>query len=363
MFKLSENKYWIVLTIFFISSFIITMNLINYNFSIIYLLGIIITVLALLKIFPFFINRMLARKLVGKDMNKLNKPEIAEMGGILVLFGFISIILYSVFLFTYSNLIHSTLNLHVLLAGILTIILVGLIGLFDDLIGWRKGIRQWQHALFPLFAALPLMAIKVGTTNMNFPIIGSIELGIIYSLVLIPIGITGASNAFNMLAGLNGLEAGQGIIILSTLGIISFFEGQTEALLIAIALIASLLAFIKYNWFPAKIFGGDSLTLMIGAGIATITIIGNMEKLGIWLLLLYFIELVFKAKHKFQSQCFGIPQKNGVLKANPKGGSLTQFIMSKGKFTEKQVVLIILGMQLLIASIGIVFYFMGVMKF
>jgi UDP-N-acetylglucosamine--dolichyl-phosphate N-acetylglucosaminephosphotransferase len=154
-----------------------------------------------------------------------------------------------------------------------------------------------------------------------------------------------------MLAGLNGLEAGLGIINVFTILAIALITGKIEAIIIMAAMLGALIAFIKFNWFPAKIFPGDSLTLMIGAGIATAVIIGDMEKIGILLFGIYFVELAIKAKHKFQSQCFGIPQKNGTLKPNPAGGSITHWIMRRGQFTEKQVTLIILGIQSIIAVI------------
>ncbi|MBN2127786.1 MAG: glycosyl transferase family 4 [Candidatus Diapherotrites archaeon] len=356
---MNKKNFYLIYFLFLLFCISIAYSFNGLFFASIFVSGIAVTVWMTQRIFPFFIKRMEFRGITGKDMNKLNETKIAEMGGIIVLFGFITAIMLSVFLFTYSNLTPTKIDLHILLAAVLTITLVGLIGIFDDLIGWRKGIRQWQHALLPLLAALPLMAVRAGITSLNIPFFGVIELGVIYSLILIPIGITGASNAFNMLAGLNGLEAGQGIIILITMGLIAFFEGEIEAVLIAIALIGALLAFIRFNWVPAKVFGGDSLTLMVGAGIASIAIIGNMEKFGIALLALYFIELGFKAKHKFQSNCFGIPQKDGTLKADSAGGSLTQFIMKQGKFTEKQVVLIILGIQSVICLIGLILYFSG----
>jgi len=356
---MNKKFFYFIYFLFLLFCFRIAFSLNGILFALIFVSGIAVTVLLTQRFFPFFIKRMELRGITGKDMNKLNETKIAEMGGLIVLFGFITAIMLSVFLFTYSNLALTKIDLHILLASVLTITLVGLIGLFDDLIGWRKGIRQWQHALLPLLAALPLMAVRAGITSINIPFFGIIELGVIYSLILIPIGITGASNAFNMLAGLNGLEAGQGIIILIAMGLIAFFEGEIEAVLIAIALIGALLAFIRFNWFPAKVFGGDSLTLMVGAGIASIAIIGNMEKIGIALLALYFIEIRFKAKHKFQLQCIGIPQKDGTIKADSKRRSLTQVIMKQGKFTEKQVVLIILGMQTIICLIGLILYFTG----
>jgi len=56
---------------------------------------------------------------------------------------------------------------------------------------------------------LPLVAIKVGKSFLKLPIFGHIEVGLFYPLLLVPLGVTGAANAVNMLAGFNGLEAGK----------------------------------------------------------------------------------------------------------------------------------------------------------
>jgi UDP-N-acetylglucosamine--dolichyl-phosphate N-acetylglucosaminephosphotransferase len=296
---------------------------------------------------------------LGKDMNKYNKPQVAELGGVVIFLGFSLGIFSAIFIATYLKIFPIELNMSVLLAGFCTISMICLIGIIDDIIGWKKGIRQWQHALFPILAALPLMAIQAGQTTMNLPIFGTIDFGIFYALIIIPIGVTGASNAFNMLAGFNGLEAGQGIILTTALTIIALLTGQTTAAILGIAMIGALIAFLKFNWFPAKIFGGDSLTLMVGANLAVMSIIGNMETFGILVITLFFIEFLIKAKHKFQSECFGIPNKNGTLSANPKGGSLTQLILKLGKekFTEKKVVQIIIIIQSIICLITIAYYY------
>lgn len=305
---------------------------------------------------PVMIRKLTRRGIVGKDMNKYEKPEIAEMGGISPMLGFSLGIITAIFISTYLG--YLKLNLAILLASFLTIFLVGFIGVIDDLIGWRKGIRQWQHAMFPLFAALPLMAVQAGTDFLVFPFLGPVNTGIFYSLILVPIGITGASNAFNMLAGFNGLEAGLGIIIVSTLSFIALLTGKTEALILGIALIGALIAFLRYNWFPAKVFGGDSLTLMIGASIAAISIVGNMEKVAVVIIALHWVELILKAGRKFQSESFGIPNKHNLLEPDPRGGSLTHFVMSLKPMTEKSVVLTILGMQTVICLIVFgMFYF------
>ncbi|MFA4907164.1 MAG: hypothetical protein WC602_02755 [archaeon] len=308
-------------------------------------------------VLPRLIKRMNRRGITGKDMNKLSKPKVAEMGGIAVMLGFAFSSMLAIFVFSYLHVIE--INLTFFLAAIATVIIVGFLGVIDDIIGWKDGIRQYQHALIPIFAALPLMAVKVGVTSMAFPFAGEISLGIIYSLIIIPIGISGASNAFNMLAGLNGLEAGLGAIVLSTALFIAIASGSIEAAIILAAMLGAIIAFLKFNWFPAKVFPGDSLTLMMGAALAAAVIIGNMEKIGIFLVALYFAELLFKARHRFQTESFGIPQKDGTLRANPRGGSLTQWVMRRGKFTEKQVVCIILGMQLVISGFVIAYFYLN----
>lgn len=304
------------------------------------------SLLVTIAVMPFLIKKMRERSLLGIDMNKLGKPKVPELGGIAVWLGFSFGIMLSIFFYSYLN--HFDIDLTTLLAGFSTIVIVGFLGLVDDLVGWKRGMRQWQHALVPMFAALPLMAININNPPFYIPFIGYIGFGIYYSLILVPIGITGASNATNMLAGFNGLEAGLGILIIGTLTAIASYSGGTEAVIIGIGLLGALFGFIYFNWFPARVFGGDSLTLMTGAGIATISIIGDLEKLGILLMALFFVELFFKARHRFQSECFGIPGKNGVLKPDPKGGSLTHWVMRRGAFTETKVVLIILGLQAII---------------
>jgi len=326
------------------------------------LVSFIVSFAATNKVMPFWISRMQQRKITGVDVNKFNRPKIAEMGGVVVWLGFSAGIIFAIFCSTYLHSIE--LNLTFLLAGFTTIAMVGFLGVIDDLIGWKKGIRQWQHALIPLIAALPLMAVKISNPPIKLPLFGLVpaeyilpffgvvSFGIIYSLIFVPIGVTGASNAANMFAGLNGLEAGLGSIILATLAAIAFNAGQIEAMVVAVAMFAALLAFLRFNWFPARVFGGDALTLMIGAGIATIAILGNIEKIGVLLMAPYFVELFLKGRFKMQREGFGIAQKDGTIKAPPgKAASLTQVIMRLDKFTEKQVVSIILLMQLAISFI------------
>lgn len=313
---------------------------------------------------PFVIYRMTLQKILGKDMNKLERPLVPEMGGTAILFGFSLAVLLAVFVHSFGkSFLPLDLNLEILFAGFSTILLIGFLGVFDDVIGWKKGIRKYQHALIPLFAALPLVAVRAGVTHMALPLFGVVDFGVLYALVLIPIGVTGAANAINMLAGLNGLEAGLGIVLSATMLFFAVMEGQMEAAIIMAAMLGALIAFFWYNRFPAKIFPGDATTLMVGASIATAAIVGNMERLGILLLALFFVELALKARHRFQVESFGIPQKDGTLKAPEKVNSLTHWVMKQGKFTEKQVVWIIIGMQIAVSLLVVLYWHLNRAEF
>lgn len=311
-------------------------------------------------VLPFFIRRMESRGIVGKDMNKLNHPPVAEMGGTIVLLGFVFSVMIALFLHSYLNYFEGV-DLLVILAAMMTIVLVGLLGIIDDLIGWKKGIRQYQHALIPIFAALPLMVLPqtIGNTGVDVPIIGFVNFGIVYALVLVPLAVTGASNAANMLAGLNGLEAGMGLLNALALLTVGIILREPEVVLLMLALAGTLIAFLRYNWFPARIFPGDSLTLMVGAGIAATSIVGNMEKVGLMLFALYFIELILKGRYKMQAESFGKIQPDGTLNAPEKTASLTHFIMKQGKYTERQVVLIILGIQFAVVAIALLVFWIN----
>ncbi|MBM3281774.1 MAG: UDP-N-acetylglucosamine--dolichyl-phosphate N-acetylglucosaminephosphotransferase [Candidatus Diapherotrites archaeon] len=310
--------------------------------------------------FPFFIKRMHSRGIVGKDMNKPNSPPVAEMGGTIVLLGFVFSIMMALFMNSHFGFF-SGIDLLALLAAMLTIVLMGLLGIVDDIIGWKKGIRQYQHALIPIFAALPIMVLPqtIGNTGVDVPFVGFVHFGILYSILLVPFAITGASNAVNMLAGLNGLEAGMSLLNALALLVVGLIIGEQEVVILMIGLIGAIIPFLVLNWYPAKVFPGDSFTLMIGAGLAAASIVGNIEKVGLMLFGLYFFELVLKLRTKMQAESFGKIQPDGTLRAPEKIGSLTHVVMRMGNFTEKQVVLIILGMQLVVIAITLAVFWIN----
>ena len=300
----------------------------------------IVSFLVVLYLTPWLIRYLKKIGLTVKDQNKKNKPLVPISGGIAVMAGlFMGVMVYVFFQTFYFHYHQPTVYLF---AGLTTIIMITLVGFIDDLLIKSKeessGLKQWQKPLLTLTAAIPLMVVNAGSTAMWIPFIGRTELGILYPLLLIPIGVIGAANMVNMLAGFNGLETGMGIIYIGMLGLYAYVNGSETAALIALLIFSALIAFFIFNKYPAKILPGDSLTYLLGGSIAVIAIIGNIEKAAIIASIPFFIEFILKWKSKFKAKSYGYYHK-GKIKSHHGNNiySLVHLLTRTGNHTEKQI--------------------------
>jgi len=303
--------------------------------------------------FPIVIPRLKKAGIVGKNMNSEKQEEIPEMGGLVIAASFGAGIIFAIFLRTFFDLFLSV-SLTSILAVLSTVLIVVIIGVFDDLIS----MQQWIKAIIPAFAALPLMALKEGYSMMRIPFVGLIDFGIFYSLVLIPLGITGAANAVNMLAGFNGLEVGMGIVAVGALAVIAYINGITTSLVILMVALGALVAALYYNWYPAKILVGDVGTLTIGAVVASAVIVGNYETAGVILMIPYVVDFLIKAKNRFPGKNWWGIYREGKLYCPDSGPvGLGQLIMKVcGGISERNLVLVLMGIEAVFGVVAILFY-------
>jgi UDP-N-acetylglucosamine--dolichyl-phosphate N-acetylglucosaminephosphotransferase len=326
-------------------------------------LSILVSLVLAAAVLPKWIKKCHQVGLLWEDMNKYGHPRnVAASGGIVVVFSFVlgvlSYIAIRTFLIGALNKISPEI-----FAILVTILMFSLIGLVDDLFGWKSGgISKRFRIFFAVIAAIPLMVINAGVSVVNLPFVGVIGLGIFYPLVLVPLGIAGAAISYNFLAGFNGLEAGQGIIILSFLSFISFLTGNSWLSIIGLIMVASLIAFYYYNRSPARVFPGDSLTWSIGALIATMAILGNFEKIALFVFIPYILEAILKIRGGLNKHSFGIPEKDGSLKLPYKKiygvTHLSIFLLSKfkRKVREKEVTYLIFAIQILICLLALIIF-------
>jgi UDP-N-acetylglucosamine--dolichyl-phosphate N-acetylglucosaminephosphotransferase len=294
-------------------------------------------------------------------MNKSGKPYVAEMGGICVVAGFLVGVFFYIGIPTfYLNGGGSTASY--IFACLCTLLIITLVGTIDDILGWKTGLRQWQKPVLTLSAALPIMVINAGQSVMSVPLLGPVDFGIFYPLIIVPVGIAGAANGFNMLAGYNGLEAGLGIIILSVMGFVAWQSGLGWVSMLAFCMVFALIAFLKYNWYPAKIFPGDTLTYSVGALIACVAILGNMERIAVILFVPYYITFILKARSRFKAENFAKVNGDSSLDMPYKSiYDLTHFAIfvlkkMKKRVYERDVVMFIFWIELVIVALVWVSY-------
>lgn len=310
---------------------------------------------------PLWIKKSKKVGLLWEDMNKFNHPRnVASSGGIIVVMSFVLGVLFYIALKTFIIGDGESLKIFSLLSVIL---ILGLLGLTDDLLGWKHGgLSVKARIVMALLASIPLVVINAGVHSMNFPFLGLINLGLLYPLFLIPLGIAGAATTYNFLAGFNGLEAGQGIIILSFLSLIAYSTGSAWLAIVGLCMVVSLIGFYFYNKFPAKVFPGDIMTYSIGALIAGMAILGNFEKIAVFLFIPYILETGLKLRGGLKKQSFGRPQKDGSLEEPYKKVyglehiSIRILKKIKGKAYEKEVVYLIFCFQIIICLLSLLIF-------
>lgn len=282
---------------------------------------------------PKIIKKLEDAEIVGTDLHKSWKPIVAEMGGFGILFGFIIGIFAGIGM-------HPLLTFQLCIV-LIVILLVGIIGIVDDLL-----VLSSKEKLFLLFlAGIPL--IWAAPPNV----------GILY-LISIPIAISIGSNLTNMLAGLNGIETGLGVIALTSLTISCIILGKYDVTIISMSMLGALAAFLYFNKYPAKIFPGDTGTLIIGAVIVAIAFIGRVKLIALIVLLPNIIDaaLKFYSAGVMERQQFKPTQVNDEGKlVRPETGfkSLIRLVLRR-PISEKHAVKIIWGIGIIFGIIGIV---------
>lgn len=155
----------------------------------------------------------------------------------------------------------------------------------DGLTPKGKLLRQIAIAL------LPTLYIMMANPYGAYFSIGSftINLGWFYPLLAVFI-ITGASNAYNLTDGLDGLAASTGVPTFVVCSIIALYSGYPEAAIISAAVAGALVGFLKYNKPKAQVFMGDTGSLAIGGLLGTLAVIGKFEFLLIFLAAIFVVE-------------------------------------------------------------------------
>ena len=212
------------------------------------------------------------------NARKIHTKPISRIGGVAIwgstMLTFLCLVLMSYY--PYGKLMSG-----ILLGGSLMFLL----GLVDDIYG--------LGAKFKLFMQLSIATVVylLGVQIDSVPFFGGFDLGI-WSYPITLLWIVGISNAFNFIDGVDGLAGSVVTVNSITLGIlaVTLTPSSPISALIGFILAGSMLAFLTFNFNPAKIFMGDSGALFSGFLLAAISITGVM-KVATLAILLPFVVL------------------------------------------------------------------------
>lgn len=191
------------------------------------------------------------------DARKEHKTPVPTFGGVAIFLGMMVAMFLWVPLRTEAHVV----------AFIFSIITLFCMGIFDDL---RDLSATYKFIIEIAIASLIAVAgIRIQSFNGLF---GIHELPVTAQYTLTVLAIVGITNAFNLIDGIDGLAGGLGFMSLITLGIFLTLSGEKSLGLVAFALAGGLLAFLYFNFNPARIFMGDTGSLILGFVISVLCI-------------------------------------------------------------------------------------------
>jgi phospho-N-acetylmuramoyl-pentapeptide-transferase len=130
------------------------------------------------------------------------------------------------------------------------------------LLGRQKLVLQ---ALVGLLVGVGLH--EVGATRQVLPVLGNVDLG--WGVVVLAVlAVMAASNAVNLTDGVDGLAGWCSVLVFSALWALALHLGVRPAAVVSAALAGGVLAFLVYNWWPARVFMGDTGSLALGCALA-----------------------------------------------------------------------------------------------
>lgn len=194
------------------------------------------------------------------DSRKVHHKVIPRLGGLAIYIGYMVSVLYNVPMTDY-------------VVGLLTgsTVLV-LVGIWDDI----KQIGPRTKLVGQILAAGVLVAFGIQIDYVTSPW-GHVIFLEYLSIPLTIFWIVGFTNIVNLIDGLDGLAAGISLIACVAIFSVTNQMGQTDLAAITLALAGAASGFLRYNFNPAKIFMGDTGSMLLGYTMAAISVIGTVK--------------------------------------------------------------------------------------
>lgn len=205
---------------------------------------------------------------------KIHKFPVPRVGGVAIWGGFM--VTLGLFSLIYSGQFEGHALSGILLGGAI----IFFVGLLDDLYNLSPYLKLFGQFL----AAATAFQLGVQITALDLPL-SKILLLQALSFPITVLWLVGISNAMNFIDGVDGLAGGVSMISALTLSVVAVNMHEPLPALVAIILSGSALGFLNFNFYPARIFMGDSGSLFCGFVLACIAVTGVLKTLTMTMLL------------------------------------------------------------------------------
>ena len=252
---------------------------------------------------------------IGPRWHK-NKEGTPTMGGIMFIFGVTISVLVSMIAVKSGLAVSDRPDSAVIQArlfyGLMLALAFGLLGFFDD---YLKVVKKRNEGLTPnqklafqiLFGCLYIFALYISgsrDTVLVLPFIGTLDSGILYYPFAL-FAILALSNAVNITDGLDGLLSSVTFVVALAYMIITVILGMQELGIMAAAMAGGCLGFLVWNFYPAKVFMGDTGSLFLSGLVIALAFGSGLPMFVVLIGVIYVIEvgsvliqmLYFKATH------------------------------------------------------------------
>ena len=225
-----------------------------------FLSALFISYIAIPKLIQFALKLKLLDTVGDRSSHKVSTPFF---GGIAIFTGVICSLLF--WADNFENIQYT----------LVSILIVFIVGLIDDL----RSITAFKKLIGQILATLVLILLGDLQIDNMHGVLGIYELPIWASVSFTIFVVIVITNSFNLIDGIDALAGGLGLISSLCFGVIALLMDQIDIALISFTLIGALLGFLKYNSFPARIFMGDTGSLVVGMILSILAI--NCIKYGL----------------------------------------------------------------------------------
>lgn len=269
------------------------------------------------------------------DHRKIHKKPIPRLGGVAIFFGaFIGAL--------YLQPQHEYI-VEILIGAIVIIIT----GALDD----RFSLKPLVKLTGQLIAASFLISSGLIIERITLPVFGIVDLGI-FSVFVTMLWIVGITNAINLIDGLDGLATGVSTIALTSMFIMAIIDIRVMAAYLCVVLIGANLGFLYHNFYPAKIYMGDTGSNFLGYMIAVVSILGLFKNIALFSFIIPIIVLAVPIFDTLFAILRRAINKESIMMADNKH---VHYQLINAGYSHRTAVLIIYAFSALFGTMAILF--------